>query len=165
MMTAAIATAFSFAWPSIAAARSIGSANTPGPGHATKSGFEWADSNSFLQRAMLTRGGGIEGKLMADLQPETLVAMDRRAQADDEETATVRYIAANVSTQLMLKVIVEIISTMTSDPDGYRSALKKKLLKLADAVPLAPMPATQEAKVRGLMRESLETLLSNANSR
>jgi hypothetical protein len=84
--------------------------------------------------------------------------------ADDEETATARYIAANVSTQLMLKVIVEIISTMTSDPDGYRSALKKKLLELADAVSLAPMPATQEAKVRGLMRESLETLLTNANS-
>jgi hypothetical protein len=74
-MTAAIATAFSVAWPPIAAARSIGLANTPGPGHATKSGFEWADSNSFLQRAMLTRGGGIEGKLMAD----------------DEETATARY--------------------------------------------------------------------------
>jgi hypothetical protein len=71
--------------------------------------------------------------------------------------ATARYVAADISTQLMLKVIVEILSTMTSDPDGYRSALKKKPLELAVAVPLAPMPATQEAKFRGLMRESLET--------
>ena len=34
-----------------------------------------------------------------------------------------RYIAANVSTQLMLKVSIEIISTMKNDPDGYRAAL------------------------------------------
>ena len=37
--------------------------------------------------------------------------------AEDEETATARYIAANVSTQLMLKTIIEIISTMSDDSD------------------------------------------------
>ena len=36
--------------------------------------------------------------------------------AEDDETATARYIAGNVSTQLMLKVIIEIISTMADDP-------------------------------------------------
>ena len=40
--------------------------------------------------------------------------------AEDEETATARYIASNVSTQLMLKTMFEIIATMADDPDGYR---------------------------------------------
>ena len=31
---------------------------------------------------------------------------------EDDETATARYVASNISTQLMLKTIVEIISTM-----------------------------------------------------
>lgn len=35
---------------------------------------------------------------------------------EDDETATARYIAGNISTQLMLKTIVEIISTMADDP-------------------------------------------------
>jgi len=46
---------------------------------------------------------------------------DRMAQgksmAEDEEAATTRYIASNISTQLMLKTIVEMISTMADDPD------------------------------------------------
>ena len=52
--------------------------------------------------------------------------------AEDDETATARYIAGNVSTQLMLKVIIEIISTMADDPDKYRAGLKRKVLELAD---------------------------------
>src|SRR5450631_3875285 len=38
--------------------------------------------------------------------------------AEDDETATARYIAGNISTQLMLKTIVEIIGTMADDPDS-----------------------------------------------
>jgi hypothetical protein len=40
--------------------------------------------------------------------------------AEDEETATARYIANNVSTQLMLKSLFELIATMADDPDRYR---------------------------------------------
>jgi hypothetical protein len=35
--------------------------------------------------------------------------------AEDEETASARYIAGNISTQLMLKTLFEIISTMADD--------------------------------------------------
>ena len=48
--------------------------------------------------------------------------------AEDEETATARYIASNISTQLMLKTIIEIISTMSDDPDKYRTRLKAKFV-------------------------------------
>jgi len=59
--------------------------------------------------------------------------------AEDEETATARYVAANISTQLMLKTIIEIISTMADDPDKYRA----------------------EDKVRAFVRETISTLLTN----
>jgi hypothetical protein len=82
--------------------------------------------------------------------------------AEDEETATARYIASNVSTQLMLKTIIEIISTMADDPDKYRADLKKKLLEVADSMPVAEgMPATLEKKVRAFVRETVSTLLTN----
>jgi hypothetical protein len=55
--------------------------------------------------------------------------------AEDQETATARYIAGNVSTQLMLKGIIEIISTMADDPDNYRASLKTKVLELAGTMP------------------------------
>jgi hypothetical protein len=48
--------------------------------------------------------------------------------AEDEETATARYVASNISTQLMLKTIIEIISTMSDDPDKYRTRLKAKFV-------------------------------------
>ena len=38
--------------------------------------------------------------------------------AENEETATARYIAGHVSTQLMLKTMFEIIAPMAADPDG-----------------------------------------------
>jgi hypothetical protein len=82
--------------------------------------------------------------------------------AEDEETATARYIAANISTQLMLKTIIEIISTMADDPDKYRAGLKKKLLELADTVPLSAMAPTREDKVRAFVRETINMLLTNA---
>jgi hypothetical protein len=53
--------------------------------------------------------------------------------AEDEETVTARYIASDVSTQLMLKTLFEIIATMADDPDRYRSDMRRKLLELADA--------------------------------
>ena len=82
--------------------------------------------------------------------------------AEDEETATARYIAGNVSTQLMLKTIIEIISTMADDPDKYRAGLKKKLLELAAKMPLAPMSPTREKKVRAFVRETVDTLTTNS---
>ena len=75
--------------------------------------------------------------------------------------ATARYIAGNVSTQLMLKTLFEIIATMADDPDKYRSDVRKKLLELADTMPLAPMPATREKKVRGFVKETVGNLLIN----
>ena len=47
--------------------------------------------------------------------------------AEDEETATARYIAGYVSTQLMLKTMFEIIATMADDPDAYRSGMRKEV--------------------------------------
>ena len=82
--------------------------------------------------------------------------------AEDEETATARYIAANVSTQLMLKTIIEIISTMADNPDKYRAGLKKKLLEMADTVPLAPMSPMRQKKVRAFVRETINTVLTNS---
>ena len=82
--------------------------------------------------------------------------------AEDDETATARYIAGNVSTQLMLKVIIEIISTMADDPDKYRAGLKKKVLELADSMPLAEMDPARETKVRTFVRETIDKLLTNS---
>jgi hypothetical protein len=78
-----------------------------------------------------------------------------------EETATARYIASNVSTQLMLKTIIEIISTMADDPDKYRAALRVKLLELADTMPLAAMAPAREDKVRAFVRETIGTWLTS----
>ena len=81
--------------------------------------------------------------------------------AEDEETATARYIASNVSTQLMLKTLFEIIATMADDPDSYRSGMRKKLLELANTMPLAPMAAAREKKVRSFVKETVGNLLIN----
>jgi tRNA-dihydrouridine synthase len=50
---------------------------------------------------------------------------------------------------------------MTDDPDKYRSDMRKKLLELANSMPLAPMAAARDKKVRGLARETVENLLIN----
>jgi hypothetical protein len=80
--------------------------------------------------------------------------------AEDEETATARYIAGNVSTQLMLKAIIEIISTMADDPDKYRAGLRAKLLELADIMPLAAMPPAREDMVRAFVRETISNVVA-----
>jgi hypothetical protein len=80
---------------------------------------------------------------------------------EDEETATARYIASNVSTQLMLKTLFEMIATMADDPDRYRSGMRKKLLELADTMPLAPMVPTREKQVRAFVKETVGNLLIN----
>jgi hypothetical protein len=54
-----------------------------------------------------------------------------------------------------------IISTMADDPDKYRAGLKKKLLEMADTVPLAPMSPMREKNVRALVRETVDTLMTN----
>ena len=81
--------------------------------------------------------------------------------AEDEEMATARCIASNVSTQLTLKTMFEIIATMTNDPDGYRSDMRTKLLEIADTMPLAPMAAARELKVRAFVKEAVGNLLIN----
>ena len=81
--------------------------------------------------------------------------------AEDEETATARYIASNISTQLMLKALFELIGTMMEDPDGYRSAVRKELLEAADTMPLAPMAAPREKRVRAFVKETVGDLLIN----
>jgi hypothetical protein len=81
--------------------------------------------------------------------------------AEDEETATARYIASNVSTQLMLKALFEPIGTMMEDPDGYRSDIREQLLEVADTMPLAPMAAARERKVRAFVKETVGDLLIN----
>jgi len=80
---------------------------------------------------------------------------------EDEETATARYIASNVSTQLMPKTMFEIIATMANDPDGYRSAMRTRLLEIADTMPLAAMAAARERKVRAFVKETVGNLLIN----
>jgi hypothetical protein len=87
-----------------------------------------------------------------------------KTMEEDEETATARYIASNISTQLMLKTIIEIISTMSDDPDKYRARLKAKLFELADTMPLAPMTPTREDKVRAFVREAINTVLTNSRA-
>lgn len=81
--------------------------------------------------------------------------------AEDEETTTARYIASNISTQLMLKTLFEMIATMADDPDRYRTSMRKKLIDLADTMPLSPMAAAREKKVRTFVKETVGNLLIN----
>ncbi len=80
---------------------------------------------------------------------------------EDEETATARYIASNVSTQLMLKALFELIGTMMEDPDAYRSDIREQLLEVADTMPLAPMATARERKVRAFVKQTVGDLLIN----
>ena len=66
-----------------------------------------------------------------------------------------------LSTQLMLKTTFEIIATMANDSDGYRSNMRTKLLEIADTMPLAPMAAARERKVRAFVKETVGNLLIN----
>jgi hypothetical protein len=75
--------------------------------------------------------------------------------------ATARYIASNVSTQLMPKSMFEIIATLAEDPDGYRSDMRTKLLEIADTMPLVPMAAARERKVGAFVKETVGNLLIN----
>jgi hypothetical protein len=43
----------------------------------------------------------------------------------------------------------------------YRAGLKKKLLEMADTVPLAPMSPIRKKKVRAFVRETVDTLTTN----
>jgi hypothetical protein len=81
--------------------------------------------------------------------------------AEDEETATARYIASNVANKLMLKALFELIGTMMQDPNAYRSAIREQLLETADTMPLAPMAALRERKVRAFVKETVGDLLIN----
>jgi hypothetical protein len=100
-------------------------------------------------------------KKFGEVPDDLSTLQECKLMAEDEETATARYIAGNVSTQLMLKTLFEIIATMADDPDRYRSDMRRKLLELADAMPLAPMSGAREKKVRGFVRETVGNLLIN----
>jgi hypothetical protein len=63
---------------------------------------------------------------------------------------------------LLLKTIIDIICTMTDDPDNYRRDLRVKLLEVADTMPLAEMAPAREDKVRAFVRETIGILLTNA---
>jgi hypothetical protein len=54
-----------------------------------------------------------------------------------DKPSTVKALASNVSTQVMLKTMFEMIATMADDPDRYRSDMRSKLLEIADTMPLA----------------------------
>jgi hypothetical protein len=69
-------------------------------------------------------------------------AVEVGTMAEAEETATARYIASSVFVQLMLKMLFEIIATMA---DKYRLDMRKKLLQLANTVPLALMVAREKS--------------------
>jgi hypothetical protein len=82
--------------------------------------------------------------------------------AEDEETATARYIAANISNQLMLKVLFELVGQIVSDdPDTFREKVKRQLLDTAAAIPMGPMDVSREKKVRQFVQENVGTLLTN----
>jgi hypothetical protein len=61
----------------------------------------------------------------------------------------------------MLKSLLELIAMETNDPDGYRSAICKQLLEIVDTMPLAPMAAAREKKVRAFVKETVGDLLIN----
>ena len=61
----------------------------------------------------------------------------------------------------MLKTMFEIIATMADDPNKYRSDIRTTLLELADTMPLAPMAAARERKVRAFVKETVGNLLIN----
>jgi hypothetical protein len=58
---------------------------------------------------------------------------------------------------LMLKAIIQIISTMADDPDKYRAGLKVKLLELADTMPLAAMAPTPPCSLSNLENAAVGT--------
>ena len=72
----------------------------------------------------------------------------------------VRFMLAGAAITAVFAVF-EIIATMADDPDGYRSGMRKKLLELADTMPLSPMAAAREKKVRGFVKETVGNLLIN----
>jgi hypothetical protein len=85
--------------------------------------------------------------------------VEEQTMAEDDDTATARYIASNVSTQLMLKTPFEIIVTMAGDPDRYRSGMRKKLLALADTMRLVTMATAREMEIRVFVKETVGNLL------
>jgi hypothetical protein len=80
---------------------------------------------------------------------------------EDAETTNARFIASNVSIQLMLKTVFEVIVTLAEDPERYRSDVRSELLDLADTVKLGPMPEGRERMVRGFVKEAVGNLLMN----
>ena len=59
----------------------------------------------------------------------------------------------------MLKTLFEVIAKMADDPDSYRSGMRKRLLELADTMPLTPMAAARVKKVRAFVKGTVGNLL------
>jgi hypothetical protein len=82
--------------------------------------------------------------------------------AEDEETATARYIAVNIANQLMLKVLFELVGQIVSDdPEKFRESIKRQLFDTATAMPLGPMDASREKLVRKFVQENVGAMLTN----
>jgi len=61
----------------------------------------------------------------------------------------------------MLKTLFEMIATMADNPDRYRSSMSKTPLELAGTMPLTPMAAARDRKVRTFVKEAVGNLLIN----
>jgi hypothetical protein len=81
--------------------------------------------------------------------------------AEDKEAATARYIASNVSAQLLLKTLFETIATMRTIRTDIARIWGRKLLETADTTPLAPMVAAREKTVRAFIKKMVGNLLIN----
>jgi hypothetical protein len=86
-----------------------------------------------------------------------VAADDGIAAGEPTECFNPTAVVLRASTQLMLKTMFEIITTMADDPDGYRSDMRTKLLEIVDTMPLAP----RERKVRAFVKETVGNLLIN----
>jgi hypothetical protein len=49
----------------------------------------------------------------------------------------------------------------TDNPDEYRSEIRKQLLEMVDTMPLAPMAAAREKRVRAFVKETVGDLSIN----
>lgn len=80
---------------------------------------------------------------------------------DLEEIATARHIAVTSSNQLMLKMLFEMLISMSDNPVGLRESLKQQLVELSGSMPLGEMDSRREAMVRGYVKDIVTAVLTN----
>jgi hypothetical protein len=67
----------------------------------------------------------------------------------------------NLLSEYRVILLSEAGSGKTEEIREYRSDIRSKLLELADTMPLAPMAALREKKVRAFVKETVGNLLIN----